>query len=182
MNENDSEIVDSINNTEETVNDEELKLDLSDDNSEDVETLKKEIATLKAQKEHFKKKAETKVETKVETKEEATVHSQDISQKDYLLLAKSNVDLEDVDEVIDFAKYRKISIAEALQNTTLKAILSDSKEKRQTALATQTSGTRKTNSPSFEALTEKAKKGDISESEIDKLVALRMEAKVNKKL
>lgn len=180
----------NIVNADTSNGEEELDLDLSNDTEKDAKS-DDDVATLKEQNKKLfarAKKAEgfefkdgkwvkPVVDKKPETKVEP---SQELSAKDALLLAKANVDLEDVDEVIDFAKYRKITIAEALQNNTLKAILTDSQEKRKTALATQTSGTRKTTAPTIEALTEKAKKGELSESEIDKLVALRMEAKLNK--
>jgi hypothetical protein len=180
----------NIVNADTSNGEEELGLDLSNDtekdakSNDDVETLKEQNKKLfarakKAEGFEFKdgKWVKPVVDKKPETKVEP---SQELSAKDALLLAKANVDLEDVDEVIDFAKYRKITIAEALQNNTLRAILTDSQEKRKTALATQTSGTRKTTTPSLEALTEKAQKGELSESEIDKLVALRMEAKLKK--
>lgn len=180
----------NIVNADTSNGEEELDLDLSIDtekdakSNDDVETLKEQNKKLfarakKAEGFEFKdgKWVKPVVDKKPETKVEP---SQELSAKDALLLAKANVDLEDVDEVIDFAKYRKITIAEALQNNTLKAILTDSQEKRKTALATQTSGTRKTTAPTIEALTEKAQKGELSESEIDKLVELRMEAKLNK--
>ena len=180
----------NIVNADTSNGEEELDLDLSNDtekdakSNDDVETLKEQNKKLfarakKAEGFEFKdgKWVKPVVDKKPETKVEP---SQELSAKDALLLAKANVDLEDVDEVVDFAKYRKITIAEALQNNTLKAILTDSQEKRKTALATQTSGTRKTTAPTIEALTEKAQKGELSESEIDKLVELRMEAKLNK--
>ena len=180
----------NIVNADTSNGEEELDLDLSNDtekdakSNDDVETLKEQNKKLfarakKAEGFEFKdgKWVKPVVDKKPETKVEP---SQELSAKDALLLAKANVDLEDVDEVIDFAKYRKITIAEALQNNTLRAILTDSQEKRKTALATQTSGTRKTTAPTIEALTEKAQKGELSESEIDKLVELRMEAKLNK--
>jgi hypothetical protein len=180
----------NIVNADTSNGEEELGLDLSNDtekdakSNDDVETLKEQNKKLfarakKAEGFEFKdgKWVKPVVDKKPETKVEP---SQELSAKDALLLAKANVDLEDVDEVIDFAKYRKITIAEALQNNTLRAILTDSQEKRKTALATQTSGTRKTTAPTIEALTEKAQKGELSESEIDKLVELRMEAKLNK--
>lgn len=180
----------NIVNADTSNGEEELDLDLSNDTEEDaksdddVETLKEQNKKLfarakKAEGFEFKdgKWVKPVVDKKPETKVEP---SQELSAKDALLLAKANVDIEDVDEVVDFAKYRKITIAEALQNNTLRAILTDSQEKRKTALATQTSGTRKTTAPTIEALTEKAQKGELSESEIDKLVALRMEAKLNK--
>ena len=56
------------------------------------------------------------------TKETKVEPVDGLSTKDSVLLAKADIDSDDIDEVIDFAKYRKISISDALKNTTLKLI------------------------------------------------------------
>jgi len=175
--ENENEVLDSQNETETTeTNDQVVNLD----EQEDAETLKKQIATLKAQKEHWKTKAEKadqKSEQKADDKPEPL---QELSAKDSLLLAKADVDIEDVDEVVDFARFRKVSIAEALKNTTLKAILADKKEQRQTAMATITKTNRSAAPVSGDALLEKARRGEGKEEDIEKVVQARMESKLNK--
>ena len=50
---------------------------------------------------------------------------------------------EDIEEVRKFAKFRKMTIGEALENKTMKTILSDAQEERTTAEATHTGSTRK---------------------------------------
>lgn len=118
-----------------------------------------------------------KTEVKPDVKQEPL---QELSAKDALLLSKADIDLDDVDEVVDFAKYRKITIAEAIKNPTLRAIIADRKEERNTALATQTSNARKSTTPSNEVLLEKAERGESKEDDIDKLVQARMDAKLKK--
>ena len=170
---------------------EELDLDLSNDTEEDTKS-DDDVATLKEQNKKLfarAKKAEgfefkdgkwvkPVVEKKPETTEEP---SQNLSAKDALLLAKADVDIDDVDEVVDFAKYRKISIAEALKNSTLKAILADKKEERQSAVASQVNNRRQATPQTPEAIIEKARQGKLDENDVDKLVQARMEARLKNK-
>jgi hypothetical protein len=187
--ENDNELI-TQDDTETTENDEvELDLDLEDDdaegNTEDIEALKKKIKTLEAQKEHFRKKAtEKKEETpeKPQPKKEPSKKEESLSAKDALLLAKAEVDIDDVDEVVDFAKYRKITIAEALKSSTLKAILTERAEERRTALAAQTRNTRSAKTPTADSLLDKARKGEIPDSAdaIETLAKARMESRLKR--
>lgn len=55
------------------------------------------------------------------------------SIKDTLALSKADVHEDDMDEVIDFAKFKKITVAEALKNEALKAILAQKVEVRKSA-------------------------------------------------
>jgi len=181
--ENELENVNSQNDTEETVNNEEPELDVSDDDSEELANLRKENATLKAQKEHFKKKAETKAEEKSEAKEEAKAPSQEISTFDAMALIKADVtEEEDVNKVKKWADLNGLSLREALKDSVIVKYLADKKEERQTALATNTGTNRKSSPISNEAILEKAQRGELKEDDIDKLVNARMEAKINKKL
>jgi hypothetical protein len=178
--ENDTETTDSTNGAETTENELELDLDNQGETQEEetVTIPKKKWTEALTQKEHWKKKATEKTEEKPEVKTEAK--ELELSAKDAVLLAKADVDMDDVDEVVDFAKYRKISIAEALKNSTLKAILADKKEERTTAQATQTRSPRQSAQVTGDVLIEKARKGEIREEDIDKLVQAEMEAKRKK--
>lgn len=183
MNQNEQEILDSTNETETTENTE-VDLDLSEDTDggESVEELKKQVETLKAQKNHWKEKASKVKEDKpTEAKPKREDTSGELSAKDALLLAAAKVEVEDVDEVVDFAKYRKISIADALKSPTLKAIIKDRQEERQTAQATQTRSPRVTPKSSGEELINKARQGQIDENDIDRLTEARMASKLNKR-
>jgi hypothetical protein len=101
---------------------------------------------------------------------------------DALLLAKADIALEDASEVVDFANYRKISIADALKNSTLKAILADRVEERKTATATNTRGGQGSKKVTGEKLLEQASKGILSEKDDDiaALVAAELESKRKK--
>ena len=171
--ENEQEII-SQEDTETTENEvEDIDFELDDESVEDeidVEALKKEVETLKAQKNHWKKKATAQPEKKVEK----TENSSTLSLKDQIALAKS-VDVDDIDEVVEFASYKKIAIADALKNPTLKAILSDREEQRKSAQATSTGTSRKSsNTVSDETLLANARKGNLpDEKDFDRLIAAK---------
>jgi hypothetical protein len=67
-----------------------------------------------------------------------------LSAKDLLALKDANITADDLDEVQDYAAFRKVSLAEALQHPTLKTILAEKAEERRTAQATQTRSPRGT--------------------------------------
>lgn len=175
--ENETEVVAQENDTEQTVNTEAETLDTATE----VETLKKENATLKAQKEHWKKKAERPQESKPELPKEEV---RGLSAKDFLALKDANISAEDFDEVQDFATYRKISIAEALANKTLKTILNERQEERRTAQATQTKGgARGSHQESIDDIISRAERGEIPTDDegIAKLAQAHMARRKQKK-
>lgn len=63
----------------------------------------------------------------------------ELSPKDYLALTENQVSSDDFDEVIRVSKILDKPISEALKDKTMKQILSDRKEERATANASQTS-------------------------------------------
>ena len=83
-----------------------------------------------------KAEAEAKKPKKEDRKED------NLSIKDWKAL--QDVPEEDIDEVIDFAKYKGVSIAEAKANPVVQTILKTRQEERKTAQATATSQSRKT--------------------------------------
>ena len=171
MNENETEVIDSTIDTEITENTDE-QADLSDDTQqEDVEALKKQINTLNAQKEHWKKKAEKGDDAP--KKPTSSSKEVSLSTRDTIALIEAKVSTEDFDEVVDFANYRKISVAEAIKSPTLKAILSEKSEERQTAAATQTRSPRVSPKVTDEQIIDKARKGQFPETdeEIARLAA-----------
>ena len=169
--ENELENADSQNGTETTENNDELNLDLSDDNEssdDDVETLKKENATLKAQKDHWKKKA-------TEVKEEKPKLSDDsgkkeeigMTPKDTLALIEAKVSVEDYDEVVRVAKILGKPVMDALKDNTLKSILRERVEERLTANASQVKSPRSSSKPAGEVLLDRASKGELPEKDED---------------
>lgn len=170
--------LDGLSDEEKTTKVEEKKGELFD---QELAALDKEAQEAKKAKEiadNYKTRAE-KAEGELKTKgggDKAPEHT--LSPKDSLLLAKANIDIEDVDEVLNFANYQKIDIKAALENTTLKAILADRVEKRQSAGAAQIKGQKGAPKVSGDALIDKARKGQIAEDDIDKLTEAEMEAKL----
>lgn len=157
---------------------EDLELEL--DNGDDVEELKSKLATLSAQKEHWRKKAQEKdkvKETVESTKPEVKEEKKDatLSQLDILALAKADVDESDLDLVIKWSQVNNISVREALADKTLKTVLSEKKEERATANATQTKGATTSAKVTPESILEKASQGQFPErdEDIEKLIAAK---------
>lgn len=86
----------------------------------------------------------------------------DLSQKDVLVLAKANIHEDDIEEVIEFAKFKKIPVSEALKNQTLKTILAEKEEHRKTANATNTGSQRRV----VNKVTDEKLVSDLSEGKV----------------
>lgn len=106
---------------------------------------------------------------------------EEFSPKDYLALSQAGVPAEDLDEVTDFAKFKGITLAEALKTPYIKTTLKERAEERQTAQATNTGAGRPgTSKPSGESLLEKfSYKGEIPDTDegIAELVKARIDQK-----
>lgn len=68
-----------------------------------------------------------------------------LSTKDFYALNKANVPEEDVDDVLEYAKFKNIPVADALKSSVVKATLAEKAEVRRTAQATNTRSTRSQN-------------------------------------
>lgn len=146
--EDENEQVDALNQQEEA--------DL--DTAEPEETIEDVKARL-AQAEEAKAKAEEiaenqriraeKAERKAkepEAKPEAKSSRKDdtLTSMDTIALIGAKVtEKEDIDEVLDYAKLKGISVSEALQASVVKSILAEKAEQRQTAAATNTGNARR---------------------------------------
>lgn len=157
MEKNEEEII--VDDTEITDNQEETTDEQEEVSDEvDIDAILKENATLKAQKNHWKDKANKTREVKTETQ------SSNLSSKDLLSLVKANVAEDDIDEVVDYASFKKISVSEALKTSAIKAILADKSEFRKTADATNTTTSRRNvTKVSDETLVSNANKGILPE-------------------
>ena len=150
------------NEAEETENHEQEHAETPDE-QEDVNELKKKLATLEAQKDHWRKKAQTKEEKAEEMEEKSS--NQDLTSRDFLSLAKADVHEDDIDDVVEYAQFKGISVSEALRNDVVKTILSNKAEYRKTAEAANTSNARKSSSKvSDDALLTNLKKGNVPDS------------------
>ena len=74
----------------------------------------------------------SKPEVKVENK------SDDLTIKDAVLIQRANVEVEDIDEVVRWAKFNNQTIGQALSDDTLKTVLAKRVEIRKSAQATST--------------------------------------------
>lgn len=106
-----------------------------------------------------KAEAEAKKPKKEEKRED------NLSIKDWKAL--QDVPEEDIDEVMDFAKYKGITIAEAKANPVVQTILRTRQEERKTAQATATGASRKsTAGNSTGELMKKIEKGTLTDEEM----------------
>ncbi len=143
----------------------------------------KKLSTAIGQKIKYRdgKKDDTKTETKVDTQSSPAVGTKDdqMSILDQRALIKADVHDDDIDEVIGFAKFNKISIAEALKRPILVNTLAEKAEYRTTAAATNTGTTRRGGTaPSDDELVSAANSGKLPED--DASIAKLMAAKAPK--
>lgn len=139
---------------------------------------------LKELADNYKIRAE-KAEAKAkEGKETAPKTEMSLSQPDLIALVKGDVAEEDIDDVADYAKFKNISVKEALKSSVVKSMLAERKEERATAEATQTGAKRKgTSAASGDELLQRAEQGKVPETkeEIAALVDARFKSKANRK-
>ena len=181
MEENETEDV-TLN--EDDTEDTEITPEADQTATEDVDKLKKEIATLTAQKDHWRDKAEKKGEEKVEMPNVVEQKNDELSSKDLYALMEARVPKEDVDDVVKASKVLGKSVTESLDDEVVKALLNKKMEERTTADATNTVATRRVKTKEDgSALLADAKKGRVDDSDagIDALVKAKFEEKHGKK-
>jgi len=118
------------------------------------------------------------VEEKPKPKEDEPPKKSEYSLQD--IRALQDVHDDDVDEVVEFAKFKGISISEAKKSLTVQNLLNAKKEERKTAEATNVGGSRKGSSKSSaEEIHEKAMSGQVPESdeEMKKMIEHRFTPK-----
>lgn len=104
----------------------------------------------------------------------------DLSTKDLYALMNAKVAEEDVDEVVEYAKFKKIEVKDALNSSVVKTLLADKAEMRRTAEATSTGSTRRSSGKvSDDTLVNNASKGVMpdSDDEIERLISARRQRK-----
>jgi hypothetical protein len=123
---------------------------------------------------------EPKPEVKPEPKPEPA-KEQGLSTVDTIAIIKADVPAEDIPEVENYAKFRGISISEALKTTVIKTLLAEKKEQRETAEATNTRTTRRSPSKlTEEQVLEKAEKGEYPQdpAELAKSRTAKLRSKI----
>lgn len=106
-----------------------------------------------------------------------TTNSKDtMKQSDIIAIIKADIADEDIDEVVEYATLKNISVADALKSSIVKTILAENKEKRETAEGTNTDGAARGNSRvSDDNLMANARKGQMPETDEDirRLITLK---------
>jgi len=115
--------------------------------------------------ENYRKRAE-KAEKKAKAPKKESTSS--LTTSDILALAKADIDDEDMDEVLEYAAYKGISVKEALNSSIVKTTISEKAEERKSANAVNTGATRRGSSQvSDDRLLADARKGVMPDSEGD---------------
>lgn len=153
------EVLETPDTVEETVIEEtqETAAEETPQTDEEKETLRKEVEDLK--------KKNAQLFERVKKQKEAP--SNDLSNKDVLVLAKANLSPDDIDEVVEYAKFKKIAVAEALKMPVITTLLAEREEERRTASATQVrGGARGTSKVSGEDILSRAERtGEVPDSD-----------------
>lgn len=180
--ENETENENSLNLTEETVNNETETLETETQtevlSAEELKTLREKASKADELEDKNKKLyARLKKEPKTEEKVDSSITARDV----LILSGAGYTHEEDIETIEKWAKFNGTSIREALNDSTLKTVLSTKQEERRTAQATSSKGgARGVSSPSVEAILSDASKGKLPENDAD--IAKLTEARLAKKL
>ena len=177
---NEDVVVDNSNTTEEEV------LETSQDGSDNLEERLAEEAEKRQKAEelaqNYKVRAEKAERLAKGVKPEVeTVSKTSMSNKDFVSLVNAKVHEDDISEVEEYARFKNLSISDALKLSVVKTMLSEKEEMRKTASATNVKTTRTANTKvSGDALLEKARSGNVGEVDIEAIAQARFESKKNK--
>ena len=154
---------------EETVVPEDIETPAEVETVETPEVVEPEV-DWKAKAEELEDKNK-KLYARLKKDEKPVVHSNqsELTPKDVYALMNAKVAEEDIEQVHEYAQFKKISVAEALKSTVVKSMLDESSEQRRTANATQTrGGARGTSQVSgADVLAQAEKTGQLPDSEED---------------
>ncbi len=119
------------------------KNELLDQEIKNLSGSAKETAKAKELADNYKKRAE---KAEAEGKKPKIADGEGaLSQKDLIVLMKADVAEEDIDDVVEYATFKKIPIADALKSSTVKSILAEKAEFRKTAEITAIGANRRGN-------------------------------------
>lgn len=157
-----------VETSEDTQHNVEEDVELEVEETEDIEEAEEE-AEPQIDWEARAKKAEAAIEkAKQKAKSAPSSPTSNLSPADIIALTKANIEPDDIQEVLDYAQYKRISVSQALQSSVVKATLAEAAEHRKSAAAVATPGRRaSTGSISDEKLLANAKAGILPESEAD---------------
>ena len=167
---------DETEETVETPEEEVVEVELEEVEEEEVEEIDWEARAKKAEATIIKAKDKQKA-----PKDEAPKTDSKMSIFDQKAIFNADIDTqEDLDEVMDYADRKGISVAEALQSTVIKATLAESAEIRNSAKAVNTGAGRRASGTLTDAqLLANASNGKMpsSDEDIAKLALMRFNKK-----
>lgn len=179
MEQNNQDEQDILKSTDANI-DESIDTNVTDDSSNEDEVDYKALFEKEKQIAENQKiraeKAESKLKGGNSTGRGETSKMDGLSTLDVIALAKANLDDEAIKEAMDYAKYKKISIAEAIKSPAVKATIALIEENKRVSEASNTGSARRGASKiSDETLVENAKKGILPDSDADlqRLVKIR---------
>lgn len=131
---------------------------------ETIDEIKARLSKAELLANNYKVRAEKAEKRAKEVQPSEERAKSDLSSKDIIALTRAGVSEDDMDEVIDFAKYKKISIVDALKHNTVKSLLKDKEEQRKSAEVANTSTARRgAVKPSDEEIIDKMVRGQLPE-------------------
>jgi hypothetical protein len=123
------------------------------------------IDDVKAKLDEALKEIDKQKKAIIKNKKEPPQSPNGLSTADIIALAKADIADEDIDEVLEWAKFKKISVSDALKSSSIKATLSEKAEERKSAQAVHTTGGRRAGGTiSDERLLADAEKGIMPDS------------------
>lgn len=143
---------------------------------ESIEEYKARLAKAEEIANNYKVRAEKaeKLAKVVKTEVKKEAKSDNMSTKDLYALMEAKVPQDDVDDVVEYAKFKGISVADALKTSFVKTALSDKAEQRRIAEATNVGSTRRGSvKATGDVLISKAQKGELPESEDDMIALIK---------
>jgi hypothetical protein len=153
------------------MNEDEIVLDENSNTSEEVELEPTETEEVdwKALALKEKQRADNLKIRAEKAEKQGKVEPEGRISQDLIALTNAKVHEDDVPEVEDYAKYKKISVADALKSNVIKTLLAEKRELRDSANVANTGPSRRSNAkPSADAMLKNAREG----KEVDDAEAL----------
>ena len=164
------EVTPEVTTTEEVVEEE-------TETQESSQELRDRLAKAEELANNYKVRAE-KAEKVNKSKPPTTAN--DLNSKDLVAIMNAKVPEDDIDEVVEYAKYRKASISDILKDPIMKATLDLRSEERNVASASNTNSARRgSNRVPDDVLLSNAIRGKMPESDVE--IARLMSAKYKAK-
>lgn len=151
----------------------------TENSEESVEELRDRLAKLEENYKNQKiraEKAESELKKKAPAEKGGFSQSSNLTAKDIIAITHAGINEEDLDEIIEWAKYKRISVSEALKSPVIKNVTKEKDEYRRSAQAANVGSSRKGGmKASDNMLLENAQKGILpsSDEEMRRLVELR---------